>query len=407
MKRVFIVGGLRSHFGVKNGIFRQVRPEILGAKVVQALLERYHGGTPDLLICGNAVGPGGNLGRLLALEAGLPEDVPALTVDLQCASGLAAIDLGAAKIRSGDCRTVLAGGAESASLQPERKYPDNDERSRLRDPVFTAAQFIPREFSDDAMLLGAERAARAYGITREEADRAALLSQRRAGRCAEEGLLRSVIIPLFGSTKDEAIRSRMSEKLLARAPRVTHFEGGILTAANACTMNDGAAFLLLADERWIRERGLVPKAEILGTELCGGDPLRPPLSADRAVSCLLRRKGLSYEDIDAFEYNEAFAVISAHFRKMHPEAAERLNRWGGALAYGHPYGASGAEIMIHLTEILHHDGGDLGVAAIPAAGGVGSAVLIRRVDRQEWLSSYFFTEKKEMPVPAEAWREIF
>lgn len=407
MRRVFIVGGLRSHFGVKNGIFRHVRPEVLGAKVVQALLERYHGGTPDLLVCGNAVGPGGNLGRLLALEAGLSETVPALTVDLQCASGLAAADLAIAKIRSGDCRTVLAGGAESASMQPERKYPVNDERSTLRDPVFTAAQFIPGEFSDDAMLLGAERAAKAFMITREEADRAALLSQERAKKCAEEGLLQNVIVPLFGSTKDEAIRPRMSEKLLARAPRVTKEKDGILTSANACTMNDGAAFLLLAEEDWIRERGLIPKAEVLGTKLCGGDPLRPPLSADRAVSQLLREKGLLYKDIDAFEYNEAFAVISAHFRKVHPDEADRLNRWGGALAYGHPYGASGAEIMIHLTEILHRERKELGVAAIPAAGGVGSAILIRRVDPEQWVSSYFFREKAEAPIPVGAFDEIF
>lgn len=234
------------------------------------------------------------------------------------------------------------------------------------------------------MLLGAERAAKAAGITRKEADEAALLSQERAKKAAEEGVLSDVILPLFGSSRDEAIRKRMSEKLLERAPRVTDFPGGILTAANTCTINDGAAFVLLASERWLRERHLLPSAEIKGFQMTGADPAVPPLSADLAVSSLLRDKGLFYSDVDAFEYNEAFAVISAAFRKKHKDVADRLNRWGGALAYGHPYGASGAEIMIHLMKILEKEGGRLGAASIPAAGGVGEAILIRHVDERDW-----------------------
>ena len=122
---------------------------------------------PDLVLCGNAVGPGGNIGRLTVLEAGLPEEVPAMTLDLQCASALAAIDLSAAKIASGMADFILAGGTESASLAPRRIYQEWDERSRKREPEFTAAQFRPGEFSDDAMLLGAERAAKKAGISRE------------------------------------------------------------------------------------------------------------------------------------------------------------------------------------------------------------------------------------------------
>lgn len=146
---------------------------------------------------------------------------------------------------------------------------------------------------------------------------------------------------------------------------------------------------MLASERWLRERDLVPSAEIKGFSMIGADPALPPLSADLAVSLLLRDKGLFYSDLDAFEYNEAFAVISADFRKKHRDVADRLNRWGGALAYGHPYGASGAEIMIHLMKILEKEDGNLGVAAIPAAGGVGEAVLIHHVDEREW------TEERE------------
>ncbi len=377
MSDVYLLGGFRSYIGVRYGIFKSVRPEILGARVLQEVWQRFcQGEAADLLLCGNAVGPGGNIGRLTALTAGLPISTPAVTVDLQCASGLTAIDLAAAKIASGACDLVLAGGTESASLAPHRIYHENDERSQKRNPEFTAAQFIPEEWGDDAMLLGAERAAKKAGITRADADEAALLSHQLALAAKEKEKLDSLILPLFGSTKDEALRPRMSERLLARAPRVTDFEGGILTAANACTMNDGAAFVALASGDWVKAHGVKPWAKVLATHLVGGDPWCPPLTADLAAGELLQKQGLTYQDVDAFEYNEAFAVISAHFRKTHRDVADRLNGWGGALAYGHPYGASGAEIMLHLMARLADSGGRLGVAAIPAAGGVGQAILI-------------------------------
>lgn len=207
MNRVFLAGGLRSHIGIRNGIFKHIRPEVLGGRVVRNLCQRYGIQGPDALICGNAVGPGGNIGRLLLLEGGLPERVPAFTIDLQCASGLVAIHMAALSIMAGEWDVVLAGGAESASLQPQRRYADNDERSGLRNPVFTAAQFRPGEYGDDAMLLGAERAAKAAGITREEADEAALLSQERAKKAAEEGWLKDVILPLL-----EAVGTRLFGK---------------------------------------------------------------------------------------------------------------------------------------------------------------------------------------------------
>ena len=375
--RVYLLGGLRSHIGIRYGIFKTVRPEVLGGEILHRVWSKYgKSAYPDLVLCGNAVGPGGNIGRLTVLEAGLPEEVPAMTLDLQCASALAAIDLSAAKIASGMADFILAGGTESASLAPRRIYQEWDERSRKREPEFTAAQFRPGEFGDDAMLLGAERAAKKAGISKEEADLVALSSHEKANRAAMEGRLLPYIVPLFGSTRDEAIRPRMSERLLARAGHVTNVPDGILTAANACTMNDGAAFVALASEDWVKAHGAHPMAEIKAVRVAGGDAACSPLMADEAVSQLLSREGLSYEDIDAFEYNEAFAVISADFMKRHPSVKDRLNCFGGALAYGHPYGASGAEIMIHLMAILRQKNGRYGVAAIPAAGGVAEAILI-------------------------------
>ena len=132
MNRVYILGGLRTLIGVRNGIFKRVRPEVLGGQIVKALCEKYEIKGPDALFCGNAVGPGGNIGRLLALEGKLPERTPAMTIDLQCASGLAAIHMGALSIMTGENDVVFAGGTESASLQPRRIYAENDERAHER-----------------------------------------------------------------------------------------------------------------------------------------------------------------------------------------------------------------------------------------------------------------------------------
>lgn len=382
-RKVYILGGLRSHIGIRYGIFKSVRPEVLGGRVSRRALQEGTASCRTFAFAGmqwdpeeisedcffwKAVSLKGCL-LLRLISSALPVLPPSIWP--------------AGRIAAGQCDVVLAGGAESASLQPKRIYADHDERAKLRNPEFTAAQFMPGEFGDDAMLLGAERAAKAAGITREEADEAALRSQMLAKDASENGIFRDVILPLFGSTRDEAIRPRMSRKLLERAPRVTDFQDGILTAANSCTMNDGAAFLLLVSEAWADEHEITPAFEIADTRLIGSDPKVPPLAADAAVSEMLEANQLTYEDIDAFEYNEAFAVISAHFMKKHPEVAGRLNQAGNALAYGHPYGASGAEIMIHLMEILREKEGRLGAAAIPAAGGVGEAILVKRTEAEE------------------------
>lgn len=379
MNKVYILAGLRSHVGVRGGIFRDVLPERLGAGVLRGLGLSYDLEKLDGIFCGNAVGPGGNIGRLTALTAGLPETIPAVTLDLQCASALAAVEYAALKIAAGDADFLAAGGTESSSLAPEKRYVPRDPRSQVREPLYHCAQFIPGEISDNAMLLGAERAAAFAGITREEADKAALESQRRAVRAEKAGVLFNVILPLFGSTRDEAIRPKLNEKVMKRAPVISGFPGGILTAANACTINDGAAFLLLCSEKFLKENGLKPRAEILGTAAVGGDPARPPLICDAAAGAAIKKCGLSYEELSAFEYNEAFSVIDVLFSRAHPAEAERLNQFGGALAYGHPYGASGAIILLHLLRVLEETKGNYGTASIAAAGGVGESVVIRTI----------------------------
>lgn len=369
MERVFLLGGLRSHIGIKNGVFRSLPPERLGAAVLRELLASCPHPPVEEIICGNAAGTGGNIARLMALWADISQEIPASTVDMQCASGLESIRQAFAKLRAGLVSCVVAGGFESSSLQPERHYHPRDPRRTSGDGKYAAAQFCPEELGDRAMLDGAERTAQREGVMRPELDRCALESHRRAA--ASRGLLAPFICPVGGSVRDEGIRERISQRLLDRLPPVAD---GRTTAGHSSLFSDGAAFVLLCTSSALERFGLTPRAELLSCCAIGGDPLYSPLCADRAAGALLARSGLSYCDIEAFEYNEAFAVIDVLFARDHPEAVSRYNPLGGALAYGHPYGASGTVLLLHLLASLK---GGLGVCAAAAAGGQGNALLVR------------------------------
>lgn len=379
MNRVFVLGGLRSHIGIRNGIFKHTLPETLGAEVLNALVARYELNQIDRIICGNVIGTGGNIGRLSALQAGISENVPTLTIDSQCASGLTSIDLAFSAVRSGQCDVMIAGGIESTSLKPRRFYHENDRRFSQENPEYQCAQFAPHEYRDDAMILGAERVAEREKISRSAVDRWALLSHQKALEAQGKKVFSDITVSISGSHRDEAIRKGMSPRLLDRAPAVSSFPNGVVTAANACTTNDGAAFVVLCSEKWLQSSGIDPQAEIINSAMIGCDPLYPPMVTGLVTNQLLDQAKLSYEKIDAFEYNEAFGVIDVLFERDHPSLVDRYNRFGGALAYGHPYGASGGIIFLHLLKSLEMSQGKYGIASIAAAGGIGQSILLRRV----------------------------
>ena len=397
---VYLVGGLRSHLGLVNGIFKEVPPEKLGAALLRQLCVRVpRAREAQLVIGGNAVGSGGNLTRLLALEAGFPVETPALTVDMQCASALAALALGYGQIRSGLLDVVLAGGVESSSMQPRRVYQPWDQR--YTPEGFMTAQFSPDTNSPRAMLEGAERTAQVYGVPREELDRWAVRSHQKAAEARETGALEPYVVSLFGSSRDESIRPRMNEKLARRMPTLFRKEEvaelltpaerekagdgtPTLTAANACLTQDGAAFLLLCSgrqlEAWEREgKPVRPLARIRHVTTAGVEPRFSPLGALEVGEKALQEAGLTYSDVDDFEYNEAFAVISALFARRHPDCVDRYLPLGGALAYGHPYGCSGAVLVLHALAALQQRGGQRALCAIAGAGGTGAAVVVERV----------------------------
>ena len=377
MDKVYILGGLRSFVGVVNGMYRHIPAEKLGAAVLRQVLEQYPV-EPDYLIAGNGVGAGGNIARLMALEAGVPEQVPSFTLDVQCGSGLESIAVAAAKIASGEADCVVAGGFESSSTQPRRGYNANHP-DYSGDTWYSVAKFMPGIHRETVMLEGAELACQREGVNKAELDEWVLRSHRLAAAAQAAGSLTNIIAPCFGATKDEGIRPRMSQRLLDRLPKVLP-EGEFITAANSCLINDGAAFLVLCSEGYLKEHGLTPQAKVLGSVACGGDPLVSPRTAVTALEKLLRKHNLTEAQIDDFEINEAFAVIDVLFARAFPASVNKYNAFGGALAYGHPYGASGAIITLHLLEALRGCQGCLGCASVAAAGGIGTALLIERVE---------------------------
>ena len=378
MDKVYLIGGLRSFVGVVNGMYRHVPAEKLGAAVLRQVMDKYGIEQPDYIIAGNGVGAGGNIARLMSLEAGVDCAVPAFTIDVQCGSGLESIAVAAAKIACGEAECVIAGGFESSSTQPRRGYNPNHP-DYTGDSWYSVAKFMPGIHRETVMLEGAELACQSEGVSKAELDAWVLRSHRLAAQAQQEGSLKEVIAPCFEASKDEGIRPRMSQRLLDRLPKV--LEGGeFITAANSCLINDGAAFVVLCSEDYLKEHGLTAQAKILGSVACGGDPLVSPRTAVTALEKLLAKHRLTESEIDDFEINEAFAVIDVLFARTFPNSVDKYNAFGGALAYGHPYGASGAIITLHLLEALKRCQGRLGCASVAAAGGIGTALLLERVE---------------------------
>lgn len=373
----YILGGLRSYVGVVNGMYRHVPAEKLGAAVLRKVMEKYQVTKPDYIIAGNGVGAGGNITRLMALEAGVDISVPAFTVDVQCGSGLESIAVAAAKINSGEADVIIAGGFESSSTQPRRGYNPNHP-DYTGDAWYSVAKFMPEIHRETVMLEGAELAAKREQITKAEMDCCVLRSHKLATAAHDEGLLKNVIVSVCGGEKDEGIRPRMSQRLLDRMPKVLP-GGEFITAANSCLINDGAAFVVLCSQKYLQEYNLQAQAKVIGSTACGGDPLVSPRTAITVLEKLLAKYGLREQDIDDFELNEAFAVIDVLFARTFTQSTDKYNVFGGALAYGHPYGASGGIITLHLLEALRQKGGKYGCASVAAAGGVGTALLIERI----------------------------
>ncbi len=366
-----IVAARRTPIGTAGHALRGLTAAELVAPLITDAAGELAGTAPirDVFL-GNCTGPGGNLARFAALQAGLPVDVPGLTVDRQCGSGLAAIVLAAATVRE-EPGIVLAGGVESASTAPWRFWPPTD-----GDPVrYERAPFAPAALGDPEMGPAADALAHRYGIARDAQDEYAARSHARAVASQAAGLFDAEIVPVGALRVDERPRAGLTTHRLARLHPV-YAADGTVTAGNACGINDGAALVALVDgATFARTRR--PGLRILATATAGVHPELPGIGIVPAARRALERAGLDLGDIDVIEFNEAFAgQVLACCAELGLDP-RRVCRDGGALALGHPWGASGAVLAVRLfSQLVRRPGGRYGLAAIAVGGGQGVAMVV-------------------------------
>jgi acetyl-CoA C-acetyltransferase len=400
-----IVDALRTPVGTAGGVLGRVEVTDLAAPVLRSLhrslvematRDRGHrrdgtdetGGRDstievDDVVLGNCMGPGGDPARVASLAAGLGLEVPALTVDRQCGSGLDTIGLGALRVLAGG--VVLAGGAESASTAPTRLALTEDGSRR----PYQRARFAPDEYGDPGMGEAAEQLARHAGITRERQDEYAARSHARVLEARQRGWFDAELVPVpvpdqaDPATRDERPRPGLSPQTLARF-RPAFVASGTVTAGNSCGISDGAAAVAVVPEALRRALG-VPGLAVRAYALCGTDPRLPGLGSVPAVRAVLAAAGLSWSDIGQFEITEAFASqVLACTDALGLDAlgadADLVCPDGGAIALGHPWGASGALLVVRLfSRMVRRPGSRFGIATCPVGGGQGVALLVERV----------------------------
>jgi acetyl-CoA C-acetyltransferase len=377
MNRVMIIAAKRTPIGKAGGILKDVAPEQLVAVLLQDIVKNTGIQTSEIdeVMVGNTVGPGGNLARLSLLTAGFPYEVPGVTVDRQCGSGLEAINMAARHIQAGAGDIYLAGGVESTSLAPWKvEKPKAFELPRF----FSRARFSPDSIGDPDMGVAAENVAEVFQITREEQDIYALASHQKAIASQKSGRFKDEIVSVNGNDVDECPRENTNMELLSSLKPVFK-PNGTVTAGNACPINDGAAMVLLMSERKCTELGLKPLAEFIDATSAGVDPNVLGIGPVPAVKKLLERNNLNIKNIDLVEFNEAFASqVLASLRELNISET-KVNLGGGALALGHPYGASGAILITRLCNELQKSNLKIGLATLGIGGGLGVASLIKRL----------------------------
>jgi acetyl-CoA C-acetyltransferase len=379
-----IVEALRTPVGRNRGALRDIRPDTLYAMVIDELLKRsgISGGHIDDVITGcvtQVQEQGANIGRLSVLLSDLPETVPATTLNRLCGSSQQAAHFAAQAIAAGDARYVLAGGVESMTRVPMFSDVEGG-YGNLNSNIAKKYELIHQGES-------AERIALKYGLSRSELDKYSYQSQLRASRATKSGYFRDQIMPVAGKDKeggpptlnyDEGIRFEPDlEKMSELLPIFK--EDGVITAANASQISDGAGALLIADRQTAEADRLKLRAKFRARVAIGGDPTMQLLEVIPATNEVLKRAGLSLSDIDVIEINEAFAcVVLAWAKELEPDM-EKVNPNGGAIAHGHPLGATGAVLMTKLLHELERSDGTLGLQLMCIGHGMATATILERI----------------------------
>jgi acetyl-CoA acyltransferase len=392
MPEAYLVAGYRTAVGkAPRGKLRHTRPDDMAV----AVIERIKADFPQInfskeiddLICGNAIpeaDQGLNMARYIALKA-VGKELPAVTINRYCASGLEAIAMAVAKIRAGDADAILAGGTETMSLVPMGGW-------RIV-PNYEYALHAPDWYF--GMGMTAEEVAKKYGITREESDAFALRSHQRALAAIAEGKFKDEIVPLsvsevsvqngkkvthtFVHDTDEGPRPDTSLEALAKLKPV-FAANGLVTAGNSSQTSDGAAFVLVVSENFLKQHNLTPIAVLRGYAVAGVEPRYMGIGPVEAIPKALQRAGLSLTDIDLIELNEAFAAQSLAVIKLAELPEDKLNVNGGAIALGHPLGCTGAKLTVQILNELRRRGGKYGMVTACVGGGQGIAGIFERLN---------------------------
>jgi len=383
MREAVIVEAVRTPVGKRNGLLSGIRAEELAAKVLQEVVKRT-GISPDLVEdvimgCVSQVGEqASDIARQAALIAGFPIEVPGVTIDRQCGSSQQAVHFAAQAVLSGDMDVVIAGGVESMS-----RVPIGSNRSGVQ-----FSKVLTAKYNMIHQGLSADLIAEKWGISREKMDHYALESHRRALQVQKEGRFDREIMPVEAEqpdgiavsvVKDEGPRADTSiQKLSALKPAFQ--EDGRITAGNASQISDGAAAVLIMSRTKAESLGLKPRFRILARAVVGSDPTLMLTGVIPATEKVLHQAGLSIDDIDVFEVNEAFASVPLAWLLETGASPEKLNPNGGAIALGHPLGASGARLMTTLIHELERTNGRYGLQTMCEGYGMANATIIERLD---------------------------
>ncbi len=384
--QAYVVDAVRTAVGKRGGALSGVHPVDLGALAWQGLLGRVDvdpAAVDDVIAgCVDALGgQAGNIARLSWLAAGFPEEVPGVTVDRQCGSSQQAISFGAQAIMSGTADLIVAGGMQNMSQIPISSAMIVGEQFGFTSPTNESKMWLQRYGDQEiSQFRGSEMIAQEWELSREDMERFALESHNRAFAAIKAGNFEAEILPVEtdGGTfrVDEGPRESSLEKM---AGLKTLVDGGRLTAAMASQISDGSAAVLLASERAVREHGLTPRARIHHISTRGADPVRMLTGPIPATRYALEKTGLSIEDIDTVEINEAFAPVVMAWLKDTGADPARVNPNGGAIALGHPLGATGAKLFTTMLNTLERTGGRYGLQTMCEGGGTANVTIIERL----------------------------
>jgi acetyl-CoA C-acetyltransferase len=384
MAEAYIIDAVRTPVGRRKGGLAHVHPADLGAHVLRELMTRTGidpSAVEDVVFgCVDTLGPqAGDIARTCWLAAGLPEEVPGVTVDRQCGSSQQAVHFAAQAVLSGTAELVVAGGVQNMSQIPIAAAMTAAAPLGFTEGPFAGSKGWRDRYGDRPVdqFNGAEMIASQWNISREEMEHFALRSHQRALHAIDTGRFDAETAPLDGVAHDEGPRRDTSlEKMAGLKPLV---EGGRLTAALSSQISDGSAALLIASERAVKDHGLTPRARIHHLSARGEDPIRMLSAPIPATAYALKKTGLTIDDMDTIEINEAFASVVLAWLKDTGADPARTNPSGGAIALGHPLGATGARLMTTLLHELHRTGGRYGLQTMCEGGGQANVTILERL----------------------------